>query len=115
VYHGKRLAELIGGDASLVDDLLDRGPVPKVVERLAPAGVDVGAVAQAAASFEASARVGAVVETIIADIEDRSWSPAAADLDELAGRLDDVWRQWRHASAGAMRKARHAPRPHRAE
>jgi hypothetical protein len=52
-------------------------------------------VAQATASFEASVRVGAVVQAIMADIEDRSWSPASAELDDLAERLGDVWRQWR--------------------
>jgi hypothetical protein len=90
-----RIAELIGGDAALVDDVLDRGPDASVIERLTPAEVDRRAVAQATASFEASARVGAVVQAIMADIEDRSWSPASAELDDLAERLGDVWRQWR--------------------
>jgi hypothetical protein len=93
----ERLVELAGGDASLVAGVLDRGPDQSVVERLTPGGVDPRAVAQAAASFEASVRVGAVVQTIMADVEDASWSPAAADLDDLAERLGDVWRQWRHA------------------
>src|SRR3954454_5604837 len=92
-----RLVELSGGDASIVEGVLGCGPDQGVVERLTPGGVDPRAVAQAAASFEASARVGAVVQTIMADVEDRSWSPAAADLDDLAERLGDVWRQWREA------------------
>jgi hypothetical protein len=91
----ERLVELSGGDASLVDGVLDPAPDPSVTERLTPDGVDPRAVAQAAASFEASVRVGAVVQTIMADVEDVSWSPAAADLDDLAERLGDVWRQWR--------------------
>jgi hypothetical protein len=93
----ERLVELTGGDAALVDDVLDRGPDQSVMERLTPGGVDARAVAQAAASFEASVRVSAVVQTIMADVEDASWSPAAADLDDLADRLGDVWRQWRQA------------------
>jgi hypothetical protein len=93
----ERLVELTGGDASVVDGVLDRGPDQSVVERLTPGGVDPRAVAQAAASFEASVRVGAVAQTIMADVEDSSWSPAAADLDDLAERLGDVWRQWRQA------------------
>jgi hypothetical protein len=93
----ERLVELTGGDASVVDGVLDHGPDQRVVERLTPGGVDSRAVAQAAASFEASVRVGAVVQTIMADVEDSSWSPAAAELDDLAERLGDVWRQWRQA------------------
>jgi hypothetical protein len=92
-----RLVELSGADVSLVDELLDRGVDPTVIERLAPDEVDPSVVARAAASLEASARVAAVALTILADVEDRSWSPAAADLDELAERLQDVWRQWRQA------------------
>lgn len=91
-----RLAELVGGDAALVDDMLDRGPEPSVVARLTPGGVDPQAVTRAAASFEASVRVRAVVEEIMADVEDRSWSPASSELDDLAERVSDVWRQWRH-------------------
>jgi hypothetical protein len=93
----ERLVELTGGDASLVDDALDRGADASVVERLTPGGVDPHEVAQAVASLEASARVGAVVQTIMADVEDAAWSPAAADLDDLADRLEDVWRRWRQA------------------
>jgi hypothetical protein len=93
----ERLVELTGGDASVVDGVLDHGPDQRVVERLTPGGVDSRAVAQAAASFAASVRVGAVVQTILADVEDASWSPAAADLDDLAERLGDVWAQWRQA------------------
>jgi hypothetical protein len=91
----ERIAELIGSDGTLVDDMLDRGPDASVIDRLTPAEVDRRAVAQATASFEASVRVGAVVQAIMADIEDRSWSPASADLDDLAERIGDVWRRWR--------------------
>src|SRR3954452_13200723 len=47
-----RLVELSGGDASMVEGVLDCGPDQGVVERLTPGGVDPRAVAQAAASFE---------------------------------------------------------------
>ncbi|HEX6026666.1 MAG TPA: hypothetical protein VFZ00_32005 [Solirubrobacter sp.] len=90
-----RIAELIGGDAALVDDVLDRGPDTSVIERLTPVVVDRREVVKATASFDASVRVGAVVQAIMADIEDRSWSPASTELDDLAERLSDVWRLWR--------------------
>jgi hypothetical protein len=54
--------KLIGGDAALVDEVLDKGPDPSVVERLTPAEVDGRAVARATASFESRVRVGAVVQ-----------------------------------------------------
>jgi hypothetical protein len=91
----ERLAEVIGAHAALVDQMLDRGPEPSVVAQLAPDGIEPQAVARAVASFEASVRVGAVVEAIMADVEDRSWSPASPELDDLAERLNDVWRRWR--------------------
>lgn len=91
----ERLAEVIGADAALVDQMLDQGPEPGVVAQLAPGAIEPQAVARAAASFEASVRVGAVVEAIMADVEDRSWSPASPELDDLAERLNDVWRRWR--------------------
>lgn len=91
----ERLAEVIGADAALVDQMLDRGPEPSVVAQLAPGGIEPQTVARAAASFEASVRVGAVVEAIMADVEDHSWSPASPELDDLAERLNDVWRRWR--------------------
>lgn len=91
----ERLAEVIGADSALVEQLLDRGPDRSVVARLTPAGVEPQEVARAAASFEASVRVGAVVEAIMADVEDHSWSPASPELDDLAERLNDVWRAWR--------------------
>jgi|tagenome__1003787_1003787.scaffolds.fasta_scaffold20649476_2 hypothetical protein len=93
----ERLVELSGWDASVIEDLLAKGPEPSVITRLAPAHVDATAVSQAAASFEASARVDAAVQAIMADVEDRSWSPAAADLDDLAERLEHAWRAWRQA------------------
>jgi len=66
-----------------------------VIARLTPVEADRQAVAQATAGFQASARVGAVAQAILADVEDQSWSPASADLDDLAERLQDVWREWR--------------------
>jgi hypothetical protein len=57
--------------------------------------LDANAVAQAAASFEATSRVEAVLRTILADVGDDAWSPAGADLDDLADRVEAVWRSWR--------------------
>lgn len=92
----ERLVELVRGDAVLVDSVLDDSPSTNLIDRLTPADIDRRAVAQATASFEASVRVGAVVQAIMADVEDPSWSPASPELDDLAERLGDVWRQWRH-------------------
>jgi len=91
----ERLAELVGGDGALVDGVLGRGADVGVIARLTPVEADRQAVAQATAGFQASARVGAVAQAILADVEDQSWSPASADLDDLAERLQDVWREWR--------------------
>jgi hypothetical protein len=32
---------------------------------------------------------------VLADVEDETWSPAPADLDELYDRLETEWRSWR--------------------
>jgi hypothetical protein len=91
----ERLVELTGWDEALVRDALGRGPEAPVVARLTPEGLDPDAVAQAAASFEATARLDALVATILADVGDPEWSPAAADLDDLCERLETAWRSWR--------------------
>ena len=58
----ERLVELTGWEPELVNDALARAPDPtlpphpRVVARLAPAGLDPVAVAQAAASVEATTR-----------------------------------------------------------
>jgi hypothetical protein len=74
-----------------------RPPAPAYVARLAPAGLDPGAVAQAAASVEATARLQALTQRILAAVGDDAWSPAAADLLDLHERLDAEWRSWREA------------------
>jgi hypothetical protein len=91
----ERLVELTGWEPRLVDEALARGPEPSLVARLAPAGLDPDAVAQAAASIEATSRLQALTQRILADIEDDAWSPSAADLADLHERLDSEWRAWR--------------------
>ena len=53
--------------------------------------------AQAAASVEATARLQALTQRILADVGNDAWSRAPADLVELHGRLDREWRSWRQA------------------
>jgi hypothetical protein len=93
----ERLVELTDWDPRLVTEALARGPEPEpsLVARLAPAGLDPGAVAQAAASIEATGRLQALTQRILADIADDAWSPAPADLADLHERLDSEWRAWR--------------------
>lgn len=92
-----RLIELTGWDAQLVEEALAPAPQPSVVARLAPAGVDPDAVVQAAASIEATARLQALTQRILADVGDDAWSPDATDLVDLHERLDSEWRAWRQA------------------
>lgn len=97
----ERLAELTGWAPALVSEAVARAPDPmrppttSYVARLAPATLDAGAVAQAAASVEATARLHALTQRILADVDDDAWSPAAADLVDLHERLDAEWRAWR--------------------
>jgi hypothetical protein len=91
----ERLVELTGWEEPLVRDALEHGPEPPVVARITPEGLDPDAVAQAASSFEATARLDALLASIMADVGDPAWSPAAADLDELCERLETAWRSWR--------------------
>lgn len=91
----ERLVELTDWDSRIVNEALTRGPEPSLVARLAPAGLDPRAVAQAAASIEATARLQALTQRILADIADETWSPAPADLADLHERLDSAWRAWR--------------------
>ena len=88
-----RLVELTGWDAQLVDEALAPTPRPSLVARLAPAGLDPDAVAQAAAGVEATVRLHALTQRILADVGEDTWSPA--DLDDLHERLDGEWRAWR--------------------
>jgi hypothetical protein len=97
----ERLVELTGWEPELVGEALARAPdpmrppAPSFVARLAPAGLDPGAVAQAAASVEATARLEALTRRILADVGDDAWLRAPADLVDLHERLDGAWRSWR--------------------
>jgi hypothetical protein len=91
----ERLVELTGWDETLVREALSRRPEPPIVARLTPAGLDPDAVAQATASYEATAQLDALLASIAMDIGESDWSPAAADLDDLCDRLESVWRSWR--------------------
>ena len=71
----ERLVELTGWEEPLVLDALEHGPEPPVVARITPEGLDPDAVAQAASSFEATARLDALLAGIAADIGDPAWSP----------------------------------------
>lgn len=93
----ERLVELTGWEPRLVNEALALGPEPSLVARLAPAGLDPGAVAEAAASVEATSRLRALTQRILADVEDDAWSPAPAELADLHERLDGEWRAWRQS------------------
>jgi len=95
----ERLMELTGWEKQLVDEALARSPDPRFVARLAPAGLDPDAVARSAAAIEATARLQALTQRILADVGDEAWSPAAADLADLHDRLDREWRSWCKALA----------------
>src|SRR4051794_37624317 len=92
----ERLVELTGWDEALVREALSGRPEPTIVARLTPAGLDPDAVAQATASYEATARVDALLASIAADVGGSDWSPAGADLDDLCDRVGSAWRSWRH-------------------
>jgi hypothetical protein len=99
----ERLVELTGWEPELVSEALARAPDPmrppaaSFVARLAPAGLDPSAVAKAAASVEATSRLQALTQHILADVgnDARSWAPA--DIVDLHERLDGEWRSWRQA------------------
>jgi hypothetical protein len=94
-----RLVELTGWEPELVSEAVARAPDPlrppaqHFVARLAPADLDPGAVAQAAASAEATARLQELTQRILTDVE--AWVAAPADLVDLHERLDGQWRSWR--------------------
>ena len=94
-----RLVELTGWDPELVEEAVARAPDPlrppasRFVARLAPAGLDPDAVAQAAASAEATARVHELTRQILADVD--AWSQPPAGLVDLHERLERDWRSWR--------------------
>jgi hypothetical protein len=93
----ERLIELTGWETQLVDEALAQTPDPRFIARLAPAGLDPDAVARAAAGIEATTRLQALTQRILADVGDEAWSPAPADLAELHERLDREWHSWRQA------------------
>ena len=93
----ERLIELTGWERQLVDEALARTPDPRFIARLAPAGLDSDAVARAAAGIEATTRLQALTQRILADVGDEAWSPPPTDLAELHERLDGEWRLWRQA------------------
>ena len=94
-----RLVELTGWEPELVSEAVARAPdplrppAPHFVTQLAPAGLDPGAVAEAAASAEATADLKELTQRILADVE--TWSQAPADLVDLHDRLNSEWRSWR--------------------
>ncbi len=96
-----RLVELTGWEPELVREGLERAPEPRFVARLLPAGADARAVAQAAASFAAIARLHALAERMLAEIDGEDVAPPqAADLDDLANRWETAWRTWREGLEG---------------
>src|SRR5690349_8709476 len=82
-----RLVELTGWEPDLVREGLTRTvPEAGFVARLAPAGADARAVAQAATAFEALARLRALTQRVLADVDaeaDEQSLPAPGDLDDL--------------------------------
>jgi hypothetical protein len=98
----ERLVELTGWEPDLVREGLERVPEPRVIARLVPAGVDAGAVARAAAAFEAITRLRELTQRVLADVdldltfEARS-ALAPADLEDLHDRLETAWSAWRQA------------------
>jgi hypothetical protein len=93
----ERLVELTGWESDLVREGLERvAPDPRFVARLAPAGADPLAVAEATASFAATTRLQDLTQRVLADVDDEAWSPGPAQLDDLYNRLESTWREWRH-------------------
>ena len=94
-----RLVELTGWEPELVSEAVARAPdplrppAPHFAVQLAPAGLDPSAVAQAAASAEATADLKELTQRILTAVD--AWSQAPADLVDLHDRLDSEWRSWR--------------------
>ena len=84
----ERLVELTGWDNQLVNEALARSPDPRLIARMAPAVLDPDAVARAAAGIEATTRLQAPTQRILADVGDEAWSSAPDDLADLHERLD---------------------------
>src|SRR3954470_7005313 len=93
----ERLVELTGWESELVREGLERvAREPWFLARLAPAGTDSQAIAQAAARFEVTTRLQGLARRVLADVDDDAWSPEPADLADLYDRLESTWREWRH-------------------
>jgi hypothetical protein len=97
-----RLVELTGWEPDLVREGLERLPEPLVIARLAPAGVDPNAVAQAAAAFEAITRLRELTQRVLVDVDldltvEAPPALAPADLEDLYDRLETAWTAWREA------------------
>src|SRR3954454_24860202 len=91
-----RLVELTGWEPQLVSEAVARAPDPlrppaqHFVARLAPAGLDPRAVAEAAASAEATARLHELTKRILRAVA--AWPRPPADLVDLHERLNGEWR-----------------------
>ena len=72
-----------------------RAVQPRLVEQLAPRGLDPAHVAEVAAGIEATARLQGLAQRILADIADDAWAPTPTDLVDLHERVDSSWRSWR--------------------
>jgi hypothetical protein len=99
-----RLVELTGWEPDLVREGLERVPEPRVIARLAPAGVDPSAVAQAAAAFEAITRLRELTQRVLADVDvaldltvEAPSALGPADLEDLHDRLETAWSAWGQA------------------
>ena len=99
----ERLVELTGWEPDLVREGLKRAvPEARVAARLAPAGFDAHAVAQAAATFEAVRRLHELTRRVMDDV-DRDVSVdggaqsflAPAVVEDLHDRFETAWRSWR--------------------
>jgi hypothetical protein len=98
----ERLVALTGWEPDLVREGLERIPEPRVIARLAPAGVDPRAVAQAATAFEAITRLRELTQRMLADVDrgvgvEAPSALAPADVDDLHDRLETAWSAWREA------------------
>jgi hypothetical protein len=106
----ERLVELTGWEPDLVRAALEQAvPAPRVVARLTPPGVDAGAVAQAAAGFEAISRLREFTQRVLADVELDLEAETRAplgpeDLEDLHDRLETAWRSWHDGLAHRARE-----------
>jgi hypothetical protein len=102
----ERLVELTGWEPDLVREGLECAvPEPWFAARLAPAGADAGAVARAAARFQASTRLQDLTQRLLGDVDDESLAPAAAELNDLYDRLEGTWLAWRQALGDRQRRS----------